>query len=77
MDLTILVNKDFRITQFIGKRKSVEVSHIPGTFVKIEHIESGITVTKYAKYAIDALEEAQEECYKLLNIYNKRGESYE
>ena len=40
----------------------------------MEHVESGITVTKYAKYAIDALREAQEECNKLVEIYNRRGE---
>ena len=68
------MNEDFKITLFFGKRKEIEVSHIPGAFVKVEHVESGITVTKYAKYAIDALREAQEECNKLVEIYNRRGE---
>jgi len=65
-------NQEFKITQFPVKRKEVEVSHIPGIFVKVEHLESGITVTKYGKYAIEVFDEAQEECNILVDIYESR-----
>ncbi len=56
------------ITQ-IGYKKSGMSARERGGFVKITHPESGISVTKYAVFQIEAREEAQKEMDRLLRIW--------
>jgi hypothetical protein len=62
----------YKINQFTAKRNDVDVNHIPGGFVRVEHIESGISVTKHGKTMLEARIEATEECKDLVEIYFRR-----
>jgi|LGOV01.1.fsa_nt_gb hypothetical protein len=60
----------YLIKQFGYKRKILNIQH-GGGFVKIEHAESGIIVTKCNKYQEIALGEAKDEIKQLVGIWEK------
>jgi len=61
-------NKDIKID--IIKKESSQINiENKGTFVRIEHLKSGITVTKFNKIQIKAKNKAIDELKLLLKIY--------
>jgi protein subunit release factor A len=65
----IMNQSDLRINVFGNTKSGMHKAENNCRFVKIEHVPSGIVVTKYNKYQIDAKSEAMEEIEMLINIW--------
>ncbi len=65
--------EDLKVTVIDMKRYRVDVTSIHGAIVKIEHIPSGIVVTKQDKLAQHkAKEEALKELEQLVNFWSRK-----
>ena len=62
--------KDLKVELLPSKPKVITVDNMP-TFVKIEHMPSKITVTKYHRSQYKAKQEAIEELEVLVEIWEK------
>ncbi len=58
----------YSITQFGYKQKPINIQH-SGGFVRLEHLESKIVVTKYNKIQAIALNNAKDEIEQLVKIW--------
>ncbi len=60
---------DVKINTFFGKLKNPYDDPCYSNFVRIEHIPSGITVTKHSTSQIKARDEAMEELKMLVELW--------
>jgi len=67
----IIKNKDVKLDTISIKQNGKSVDN-QGSFVKIEHLNSGITVTKFDAIQIKAKNKAIDELESLLKIYYKK-----